>query len=494
MTTKAIDQARNIFLVGIKGVGMTALAQILKSRGKIVTGSDTTEKFFTDGVLHKLKIPFKEGFNVKNVPLKTDLIIYSTAFNLKSHPELIFAKEQKIPLVSYPQALSSLFNKELGIAVSGTHGKTTTSALIAQSLKNFGLDPTALIGSRVINWQTNAITGKSPFFVIEADEHQNKLRYYLPWSLVLTNIDYDHPDFYKTPEKYYQAFKKWVGKWQAKKTPVPKIGVFNGDDLKTRRLIRELKLINNDNLIVLTYGRRAKNNIRIMNHEARSMDKCNALVSLKLNISSYANNAEVKVKSNLIGEHNAYNLAAAFAFAIGLNLSIRKIETSLKPIPIQKIASSFENFRGTERRMQFVGRRGKVLVYDDYAHHPEEIEATLSAFKKHFKKHQIFVIFQSHTFTRTRVFLKEFAKSLKIADYIGFLPIYGSAREAKGNISSANLKQQLIKNKKAVFNFSSHKDCLEFLKKYKFKKPTILITMGAGDGWQVGKKFLKSKK
>ncbi|MFH1183154.1 MAG: UDP-N-acetylmuramate--L-alanine ligase [Candidatus Moraniibacteriota bacterium] len=492
-----LSKAKNIYLVGIKGVGMTALAQILKSRGKKVTGSDTKEKFFTDGVLRKLRISFKEGFSDKNLSKNTDLVIYSTAFNAREHPEIIAAKRKKLPVISYPQALSTLFNSELGIAVSGTHGKTTTSALIAESLKNLGLDPTALIGSRVANWQTNAITGKSPFFVIEADEHQNKLKHYHPWSLVLTNIDYDHPDFYRKPEDYYQAFKKWVGEWQAKKSPVPKIGVFNGDDLKTKRLMRELKLNDGRNCIILTYGINKDCDFIIHLPSVPSLVRRGnkGEVFSKVNIEINIHNEKrriIPIKTTLIGEHNAYNLAAAFAFVTGLNLITNKIsEEELKSIPLNKIARSFATFRGTERRMQYIGRKGKVLVYDDYAHHPREIEAALLALRKNFLKHKIFVIFQPHTFTRTSAFLKEFVKSLKLADIIGLLPIYGSAREAKGKITSASIEQMLSENKKTVFNFPSHKDCLEFLRKYKFKNPTILITMGAGDGWRIGRSFLK---
>jgi UDP-N-acetylmuramate--alanine ligase len=469
--------SKQIHMVGIKGVGMTALAQILKSRGKKISGSDTTEKFFTDQVLKKLRIPFKEGFKASNLPRNADLVIYSTAFNPQDHPELTAAKKRKLPLMSYPQALSDLFNRELGVAVSGTHGKTTTSALIAESLKFLGLNPTAVIGSRVASWQTNAIPGRSPFFVIEADEHQNKIALYRPWSLVLTNIDYDHPDFYPNPENYYQAFKKWVGKWQQAKCPLPKIGVFNGNDPKSKRLLKELGLKKSPDLLVLTVGKGKGNNIRLR-------------ANYEFDISGPGQkNISVKIKTKLLGAHNQYNLASALAFVVGLNTIASSL--GLSPIPMSKIASSFRSFSGTERRMQLVGRRGKVAVYDDYAHHPAEIKAALSSIKGSFPRHELFVIFQPHTFTRTRTFLKEFASALKIADMIGLLPVYGSARENQGETTSLDIAQLI--NKKSCQNFASPKECLDFLSKYPFAKPTILVTMGAGDGWQVGRKFLKIK-
>lgn len=456
---------------------MTALAQILQSRGKIVSGSDTTEKFFTDQVLEKLKISYREGFKASNLQKRIDLIIYSTAFNAKTHPELIAARQKKIPLMAYPQALSRLFNGELGIAISGTHGKTTTSALIAVALKNLGLDPTAVIGSRVANWQTNAITGKGPFFVIEADEHQNKLKNYRPWSLVITNVDYDHPDFYRNPENYYRAFKTWVGRWRQAKDPLPKIGIFNTDDPKSRRLIRELKLKRSDDQIILTIGKSASNDVQIGDNftfEVKFPGK---------------KRSQIKIKSGLIGQHNQYNLASALAFMLGLNTIAA--ELNLIPIPLVKIAKSLAAFAGTDRRMQLIGSREKVRVYDDYAHHPAEIKSALKAFKDSFPQCDLWVIFQPHTFTRTREFLNDFAQSLKKADFIGLLPIYGSARENNATISSEAIAKFFNRNK-CVY-FPSHKDCLDFLNNYRFGKPTLLVTMGAGDGWQVGRKFLKIK-
>lgn len=495
MKNDILLRSKYIYLVGIKGVGMTALAQILMGRGRNIGGSDTEEKFFTDEVLGKLGIAYREGFKASNLAGRIDLLIYSMAFNPDSHPEIIAAKKRGVPVISYAEALASLFNTELGIAVSGTHGKTTTSALIAESLKALGLDPTALIGSRVANWKTNAITGKSPLFVIEADEHQNKLRFYRPWSIVLTNIDYDHPDYYKKPENYYRAFKKWVGKWQKSKSSVAKIGVFNGDDAKTRRLLRELKLKSSDNLILLTYGTNKGCDFIIHPPSAISLARRGnkGEVYSKINIAVNSEKGKQKVisiKTALIGEHNAYNLAAAFAFGVGLNKAVNKVSKNLKSLSLADIAKSLESFKGTERRMQYLGQKGKVLVYDDYAHHPEEIRTTLKAVKETYPEHQLLVIFQPHTYTRTQSFLADFAKSLKIADQICFLPIYGSARENSGNISSHDIAKR-INIKKEFFCFTDHQSCLEFLKSYRFKKPTILVTMGAGDGWRVGKGYLK---
>ena len=500
-----LEKSKNIYLVGIKGVGMTALAQILQSQGKKISGSDTLEKFFTDQVLKKLKIPFKEGFKASNLPKAANLVIYSTAFRPKDHPELLAAQNKNIPLISYPRAVSLLFNNATGIAISGSHGKTTTSALVAESLKNLSLDPTALIGSRVINWGSNALvprrniaryvpTKENSFFVIEADEHQNKLRFYNPWSTILTNIDYDHPDYYKKESDYYGAFKSWMGKWAKRKSSLPKIGILNGDDPKISRLANELKLSSLKNHLIFTFGKGRENNFRILKLQ-------NNKLTIEVNLPG-AHIKNVTLDTNLIGQHNAYNLSAAYAFVSALLLMIRNISiqydnNTFQPAKIKELlifaAKSFQSFQGTERRMQYKGKKGKVAVYDDYAHHPEEIRATLSGIKKSFPQYRLFVVFQPHTYTRTKKFLKEFANALQVADQIVLLEIYGSARENSGEVSSENI-QKLInrRNSKKCVYLPTHKDCVNFLNKYKFKKPTILVTMGAGDGWRVGEEYLRS--
>jgi len=487
-----IDSSKHIYLVGIKGVGMTALAQILKSRGKKINGSDTQEKFFTDQVLKKLKIPFKEGFKAANLSGKIDLVIYSTAFDPKTHPEITAAKKRGIPVVSYPKAVSILFNNSLGIAISGTHGKTTTSALVAESMKNLKFDLTALVGSRVHNWQSNALVsknkripaGENSFFVIEADEHQNKLRFYRPWSIILTNIDYDHPDFYKKESDYYNAFEKWVARWTKAKTTLPGIGIFNGDDPKIKHLIKKLAIKSNNNQIILTYGKGKNVDVKIVNQHRN-----------KITLATRLNKASKKVllATELIGQHNAYNLAAAYAFVQALSRITHspRNDTGL-PITDAKIAKSFSAFAGTERRMQHKGKKGNVLIFDDYAHHPSEIKAALSAIKESYPRHQLFVIFQPHTYTRTAKFLKGFVKSLKTADQIGLLEIYGSARESEGNVSSRDIQKLIQKStKKPCLYFTNRENCVKFLKNHDFKKPTVLITMGAGDGWRVGERYLK---
>lgn len=201
---------KNIYMVGIKGVGMTALAQILVARGMEVSGSDTDEKFFTDKVLSKLNIKFTEGFDENNVPTDADLIISSVAYINSDNVEIAEAEKRKMEITTYPQALAELFNDSYGIAVAGSHGKSTTSAMLGFILEYAGEDPTVVVGSRVNQWSSNARADRGKYFVIEADEYRDAFLQYEPKMILLTNIDYDHPDYFPTEKSYNMSFKNFT--------------------------------------------------------------------------------------------------------------------------------------------------------------------------------------------------------------------------------------------------------------------------------------------
>lgn len=198
-----IDDAKKIHMIGIKGVGMTALAEVLHGWGKDVRGSDVAEVFMTDAVLARRGIRVY-SFSPSAVE-GSDLVIYSTAYN-DTNPEFVEAKKRGIPMLSYPEALGQLMDGKYGIAVAGSHGKTTTTALLGHIMTEAGLDPTVIVGSVVLNWNANARVGTSEYVLIEADEYQNKFQHYNPRGLLITNIDWDHPDFFKTPEAYQKCF------------------------------------------------------------------------------------------------------------------------------------------------------------------------------------------------------------------------------------------------------------------------------------------------
>lgn len=512
-----MKNSTNCYLIGIKGVGMTALAEILKNQGKNVSGSDVAEKFFTDKVLKNLKIPIKETFSEKNLPGDIDLVIYSTAYNSDNNPEIKAAQERGLKILTYPEAVAALFNQSLGLAVCGTHGKTTTSAILSTALQSLGFDPTALLGSEVLNWKSNSISGKSPLFVLEADEHQNKLKFYNPWGIIVTNIDYDHPDFYPNEKDYFSSFKDFIRRWSENKNLLTKILILNEDDFKSQKIFEELELEKKDEHLIGFFGTDES-------EKESGLTDFTVKIPGKVLLSGEEKFVSIELKKHkLIGEHNLYNLKAVATFLALFLLSIWKnknynlflpknqkgvdirifrlvtwLQTKIKNDSeedlwllelAQIIAESLSVFQGTRRRFEFKGKKDKVFVYDDYAHHPKEIETTLLGIKKHFPKKNLMVIFHPHTFTRTKTFLKEFAKALEIADEIGILEIYGSAREIDGEVKSQDILNLI--SKKEAYYFKSHKEALEFLRNKNFTKPTILVTMGAGDVWRVGEEWLK---
>jgi len=409
---------KQAYLIGIKGQGMTALALILKKEGYKVSGSDIKDKFSTDEVLKKAGIKYHQNFSPRNLPLTKNVWFISSAAYLGSNiknPEINELKKRKIPITSYSEAVAQLFNQKFGIAVAGTHGKTTTAALIASILKKAGKKPTALIGGEVIEWQSNACVGKGDFFVLEADEYREQFLKYHPQIIAITNIDYDHPDYFKNIEKYRKAFKKF------EKNLKPGGKIFY---------------------------------------------------------------APKKVKqyfqTSLIGQHNQKNILLA------------KKVTSYLGVDEKTIKNAIANFKGVKRRLEKLGYYKKNLIIDDYAHNPEKVMASLKALKKAYPDKKISVFFQPHTFSRTQKFLKKFAKSLILADYIYLLDIYSSAREKRGKISSDKLVKEIKKLGHEAVNLKTIERAIKFCKKNKIPSG-IWITMGAGNVFQIAYALVKKQ-
>lgn len=417
---KIFGSGKNVHIVGIKGAGVSALAQILKGKGYKVTGSDTHEKFFTDALLKKNKIKYFEDFDEKNIPDEIDFTISSNAYLGEpiTNKEVLEIKKRGIPLLSYPEALSYIFNNSFGIAIAGTHGKTTTTAAAAFILHKAGLKPNALIGASSANLKSNAIIGKSNLFVLEADEYKDAFLNYRPDIIAILNTDWDHPDYFKTHADYKKSFEKF------KKNIKP------GGLIITPKEIAAVK---------------AKYPLRV------------------------------------IGDHNEYDWKAAALIAKYLGV---------KDSVIRKAA---EEFNGTNRRLEIVGKYKSNIVVDDYAHNPQKIEAGLKALKKHYKSKKIIIVFQPHTYTRTAAFLKDFAKSLIIADKIYLLDIYASAREAKGSITSDDLGREIEKLGKPAINIGSIPHAEEFFKNNP-PKNSVIAMMGAGDVGDLAHKLIKLDK
>jgi len=400
MESKNLNTVKTAHFIGIKGVGMTALAQILKNKGVSVFGSDVEEEFFTDKVLEQLGIPFVEKFSKNNIPADTDLVICSQAYINKDNEEVVEAKKRGLKVITYPQALAKLFNSAYGIAVAGSHGKSTTTAMLGVILEEAGLDPTVIVGSRVNQWNSNARVGNSKYFVIEADEYRDAFLQYKPKIAVVTNIDFDHPDYFKDKKQYAQSFKKFTSQPSVQKV-----------------------------------------------------------------ITKTVSSGVLKLK--IPGEYNQKNALLAHNVALGLGV---------KPKVIKK---ALENFEGLARRFEYVGQCNGAKMYDDYAHHPTEINAVVEATKQQYPDKKVLVLFQPHTYSRTENLFDDFVKSLKLVNEVYILKTYASARENGADTSGNNLAKLL--NAKY---FKNHKEAELFLKE-KLNKHKVLLALGAGDQWQI---------
>ena len=452
MEIKDISKA---YFVGIKGAGMVGVVQILHTRNVEVLGSDTSEIFYTDNILKKYGIKFYEEFSQNNIPQDTDVVIYSTAYNEVNNVELAAAKKMGILTISYPEFLGMLFREKLGIAVCGTHGKTTTSAILAQTLKDAKLDPSAIIGSQVISWEGSVLAGKGEYFVAEADEYQDKLKYYNPWSVILTSVDWDHPDFFPDFNEYKKVFEKFVQK-------IPKIGfmVMWGDSVNVLQVAKKA------NCNKLTYGYSEDCDYKIVRKEK--------LQEFEI---FYKGESLGKFEINLIGKHNILNATAVIALCHQMRVDMEKVRESLR------------NFNGTSRRFEKIGTFKEAVLIDDYAHHPDEIKVTLEGAKEYFKDKKMWTVFHPHTFSRTKALLSEFAQSFDDADKVIVIDIYGSAREHQGGISSKDLVKLINKYQPGKAEYiRTIKETTEYLRE-KSGQYDVLITMGAGDVWKIGEKL-----
>jgi len=461
---------KKFYLLGIKGVGMTMLAQFLKEQGKAVSGVDIADVFMTDKVLRREKISVRLGFDVSKIPTDA-VIIYSSAYTTDNNIEMAYLKNnpdkfKKLPILNYAQAIGALFSSYLGIAVCGSHGKTTTAAWLGFVLQKAGLAPNVLVGAPVPQFKGSAILGKSDYFIAEADEYQNKLQYFQPHGIVLNNIDYDHPDYFKTKAAYARVFADFI-----KKLPPSGFLTANAADAQIMKLLPLCRAQ------VFTYAladkvQRRQQNITLLAHSVR---RRHGYQYFQVN-----DFGEFKIK--LLGEHNVENALAVLATAWALGLDIRKLKTALA------------SFSGAARRAELMGKYGKIPVFDDYGHHPTEVRATLQAFKEAYSGKRLVVVFHPHTFTRTQALFQDFIHSFAEADVLGILEIYGSAREVQGGVSSRDLVKALkaAGRKKPAVYLSDFDQALSWLKKI-LKPNDILLLIGAGDIFRVGERLLKKK-
>jgi len=366
----------NIHFVGIGGIGISALAQFCVKRGDRVTGSDLQESVITDKLREqgiKVFMPQKK----ENVPRDTDLMVYSEAVDEKN-PERQYAKEKNIPQKSYFEYLGEVSQKYRVIAVCGTHGKTTTTAMIGHGFLKINFDATVIVGTTVKEWgDTNFHAGTNEWLVVEACEYRNNFRFLHPEIVVLTDLDHDHPDSFPTEDSYWQAFSDFCAK--------AKTVIFH-DNKKSQRVLE--------------------------GHKGQKIP---------------VNDSEIIPLDYAFGEHNQRNARLVVAvFSLLLPDTNPSPDLNSKVRTLGKFQKALEDFRTPGRRQDYLGEINGVKIYDDYAHHPAELDALIEAFRGKFPKAKLAMIFEPHQFSRTKEFLNEFAEVLRKVDILGIMPIYAA--------------------------------------------------------------------
>ncbi len=436
-----LEKIKHVHFIGIGGIGISAIARMMIHQGKNVTGQDLQDsEIIKELEKSGAKITIDQAF--ENIPENTELIIYTIA--IESYDTELYEKlksQTKIPVRSYPQMLGIISQDKYTIAISGTHGKTTTTGMVAQILRDEGKDPTVIIGSLLVGDNSNFIAGKSEYFVVEACEYKRSFLNINPKILVITNIDADHLDYYKDIEDIKSAFRAL-----AMKVPSDGFVVCDPSAPNIKDVIDGI-------------------NAKVINYK----DFFNPTQALKIP-----------------GVHNKENAAAAFAVASILATSYTGASHHLSEFP------------GTWRRFEYKGKlKNSALIYDDYAHHPAEIKATLLGFRELYPKKdswKITVIFQPHLFSRTKLLLPDFATSFEESDLVVILPIYYAREEDDGTISSKILADRINHAGTVAESFKDFESAERYIKEWlpKMNDKDVIVTMGAGEAFKIGDSLLLS--
>lgn len=466
----------HIHFVGIKGVGMAPLAIIAHEAGFTVTGTDIEKEFITDDALKKAGIKPNVGFSPEHVG-SPDLVITTGAHGGFDNVEVVDAKSKNIKVITQGEAVGmfmqgEIFGRKLkGISVTGTHGKTTTSAILATLLHESGIDPTYIIGTGDVgSLPAPGHFGKGNYFVAEADEYVSEPQYdktikfmwQYPEFAIFTNLEYDHPDVYASIDEVRDAFTKFADNI----SPTGSL-VACGDDREIQKILKGY------DKRVITYGFNPTNDY-VLSRVTISGDQTFFWVeSHGTTIGEFA----IRVP----GEHNALNALAALIVGIELGLSIEKVKKGLVA------------FKGSKRRLEFIGELlSGAKVYDDYAHHPTEIRKTLTTLRKQYPNKKILCIFQPHTYSRTKQLFNEFSKAFDNIDelFVVITDIFASLREGPDEtVSGVKLAEAISTSRGDVHFLPELSDVVQYINEKRLRSDTILVTMGAGDVYTIHSKL-----
>ncbi len=449
-------KTRHIHFVGIGGIGMSGIAEVLLNLGYTVSGSDLGQSDITRR-LQQLGATIYRGHAAEHIR-NTDVVVTSSAVSAENI-EVITARFHHIPVIPRAEMLAELMRMKYGVAVAGAHGKTTTTSLVATVLAHGGLDPTVVIGGRLNSLGSNAKLGQGEYLVAEADESDGSFLLLSPTLNVVTTVDAEHLDFYGDLETIKQAFVQFINK-----VPFYGCSFLCLDQPNIQSLV---PLINKR---FVTYG---------LTSQADYIARDVHFNGLRSAFDVFHDGQRLGTFSlNLPGVHNVYNALAAIA--VGQELDI----------DTPTIAKALEEFSGIHRRFEKRGERQGVTVVDDYGHHPEEIRCTLRAAKSAWPEERLVVVFQPHRYTRTQLLLQEFFTAFYEADALILLDIYAASEPPIPGVSTALLYEGIVGHgHREVYYMRDRQDIVPFLQEYT-RENDILLTLGAGDVWQIGEAFL----
>ncbi|MBI4777864.1 UDP-N-acetylmuramate--L-alanine ligase [Candidatus Desantisbacteria bacterium] len=444
---------QHIHFIGIGGSGMSGIAEVLLNLGYNVTGSDMAETEITKR-LKELGGKIYIGHSSKNID-DTDVVVYSSAVS-KENPEVLAAREKRIPVIPRAEMLAELMRLKYGIAVAGAHGKTTTTSMVSLVLSMAGMDPTVVVGGRFNDIGSNARLGSSEYLVAESDESDGSFLRLSPIIAVVTNIDEEHLDYYKDIVQIKDTFVQFMNK-------VPFYGsvilCLDNEHLKT--------VMDKIERRVITYGLTKEAQIRA---EEIHLDGFSSEFTVV-----FENTALGRIRLKVPGMHYVSNALAAVA--VGLDLGIE----------FEKIVDALGGYSGVQRRFQIVGEYNNITIIDDYAHHPTEIAATLAAAKSSGRR--VVAVFQPHRYTRTKALTKGFGQCFNDADVVIVTNIYGAGEKPIEGVDASLIVKSLVESGHSrVMFLQTHDEIVDFL--HGFLCPQdVVITLGAGDIWKVGKRL-----
>ncbi len=440
-----------VHFIGVGGIGMCGLAELLHNLGAQVTGSDAGENMQTVR-LKEIGIPVYRGHEEANLG-ESEVVVYSSAVK-EDNVEFKAARKKKIPLIRRAEALAEIMNLKRGIAVAGTHGKTTTTSLTSSIFLQAGLDPTIIVGGRLDVIKSTAALGKGDWLIAEADESDGSFTHLSPEIVIITNIDNDHLDYYKTFQNLENAFLDF-----ATRIPFYGVAIVCGDDANL------MKLFKNFGKRWISYGLQEHNDYVIEKRESHwdvrfEGKKCG------------------EMRPSMPGQHNALNSIAAILAGMQAGISF---ETAAKAIG---------SFGGVDRRFQHKATIRGIDFYDDYGHHPTEVRAVLAGFKERFPERRLVTVFQPHRYSRTKICWDDFLKCFTDADVLFVTDIYAAGEAPVDGVSGPLLVEQIVHKDR---RFISRQEDPQLNAVRDFLKPgDIMLTLGAGDISKLGEQMTES--